>query len=478
MKRVFATILTLCLLCSMLIIPAAADDEPTITYNLTTSNTNNHTEAKKGDVITVTFSAVRTDVDEPYEMSVLQNEIIYDLDYFEFVDADSEYEVVHQTRTTGVKIVKILVLREILEPNQVLCTFRLRVIADSGNGEIKSDEAKAFLSDGQMTVTEQNLDITIIGNEPEAQTYAITVTNPTGGTISAPASAKAGDTVNLNIAILSNYSLLRWTVTGADGTSVSVAGVGLASGASFVMPDQAVTVAATLTYNGGGTGGGDSTGGGSTTEPTSPPAIIIEDNETPLSSFNGTRFDDVGVEHWAVAFVEYLAELGFVNGKTETLFYPGDTITRAEFVTILARMSGETLPPYTTAGTPFTDVIASEYYAAAVAWAYDNGIVKGTSETTFSPGLKITRQDIAVMIVRYVEYRSFTLGVKNDATVFSDATQVAEYASTAVTAMQQANIINGYEDGSFKPVGNATRAEAAKMLALVHNAMFPDLLIG
>ena len=217
---------------------------------------------------------------------------------------------------------------------------------------------------------------------------------------------------------------------------------------------------------------GPGTGGGTVSPDRE---ITIDDDDTPLTAPGIPRFSDVSAEHWAYAFIEYLAELGFVNGKTVTLYYPGDTITRGEFITILARMSGENMPDYS---GEFNDVSASDYYAGAVSWGFVSGIIKGTSKTTFSPKAKISRQDIAVMIARYTEYMGYSFGIVNEPTEFTDAAEIAEYAEYAVSSMHRANIINGYGDGSFKPRGNATRAEAAKLLALLHHAMYPDLLSG
>ena len=342
-------------------------------------------------------------------MRVFQNEILYDMDFFEFVgfvNTDTRFQVAHQTRTTGDNIVKVLVLDQELSANQVLCTFQLRVKAGANvdGGTIESDAAaaKAYSEDGEtIAITPKDLEVTIKDDD-----------NSGSG--------------------------------GGNGT-------------------------------GGNTGGGNN-GGGVTQVIVVPDDITIGDDKTPLGTLDNPRFDDVNADHWAFSYIEYLAELGFVNGKTAKLFYPSDNISRAEFVTILARMSGENLPTYSAKSTPFSDIDGSAYYAAAVAWAYDSGVVNGTSATTFTPDAKVTRQDIAVMIVRYAAYKGFSFGAVNELREFTDNDAIAEYASDAVASMQRANIINGYTDGSFKPTGNATRAETAKMLALIHNAMFPGLL--
>jgi len=191
-----------------------------------------------------------------------------------------------------------------------------------------------------------------------------------------------------------------------------------------------------------------------------------EDDEDELPTLQ--RFLDVPVSYWAYPHIEYLADRGVVTGKTGNLFCPLDRITRAEFVTMLARMSGESLPLY---ADTFGDVSGGAYYARAVAWAVNAGITKGTSETAFSPNSPILRQEIATMIYRYAQHQQYSFVSVNAPAAFIDQAQIHAYALTAVSVMQQADIINGYEDGSFRPLGYANRAEAAKMLALTDQAI-------
>jgi len=220
-----------------------------------------------------------------------------------------------------------------------------------------------------------------------------------------------------------------------------------------------LTVTISSSSGGGGTGGGGSGGGG----------VDIGDTEIPTTGeTTGGYFDDVLSTHWAYNYVEYLATLGIVHGKSAALFCPEDNITRAEFVTILARMSGDTLPSYS---GNFNDVASASYYAQAVSWAVANGITNGTSANIFSPNSNITRQDMAALIYRYAVYKGYSFATVNAAVNFIDQADIASYALTAVSTMQQANIINGYSDNSFKPLGNANRAESAKMLALLYQAM-------
>jgi X-Pro dipeptidyl-peptidase len=216
------------------------------------------------------------------------------------------------------------------------------------------------------------------------------------------------------------------------------------------------------TTGGSGTGGG-STGGDIIIGPLKPSLRNILGNDT-----QGPTFTDVPATHWAYQYVEYLARRDYVKGKSATLYAPTDPITRAEFVTILARMEGAAQTDYS---GPFTDVVSGSYYAGAVDWAVKAGVTIGTSATTFSPNRTISRQEIAAMLARYVTYKLVTLVAYNQPISFTDEAQIAAYAKDYVKNMQTADVINGYPDGSFKPLANATRAEAAKMLALVHYLM-------
>lgn len=199
--------------------------------------------------------------------------------------------------------------------------------------------------------------------------------------------------------------------------------------------------------------------------------VTTEDPGVPLAPIptGGYEFRDVTKTHWAYAQVKYLAERGYVTGKTDVLFAPSDQITRAEFITILARLSGDVLP--TSYSGPFTDVAAGAYYDEAVAWGVNAGVINGASATTFLPNNQIQRQEMASMVLRYAEFKHYSLQKKSEAIAFTDQAQIHAYAREAVEMMQQADILSGYEDNSFRPLHQATRAEAAKMLAMVHQLM-------
>ena len=176
-------------------------------------------------------------------------------------------------------------------------------------------------------------------------------------------------------------------------------------------------------------------------------------------------FQDVPSDAWYAEYVTYLTEKSIVSGKTENTFAPNDFVTRAEFVKIIAGVAGADVT--SAAGSSFSDVDAGAWYAPYVAWAAENGIVTGSGDK-FNPNSRITRQDMAVIIDRYVEKLApKKLENVNDKVDFADNSSISSYAADAVASMQQAGIISGKGANNFAPKDNATRAEACKMLVMV-----------
>gem|GEM_PF-4358783 len=197
--------------------------------------------------------------------------------------------------------------------------------------------------------------------------------------------------------------------------------------------------------------------------------MIMQTNHwsTYVIGYNEAKFADT-TKHWAKSNILYLAARDIIKGKSSESFAPNSQITRAEFVQILANMSGDDLSKYTKSS--FDDVSEKVWYAKAVEWAVKNGIAGGTGNDKFSPNANITRQDMSVMISKYVEnVEKKTLPDVNKAVKFADNSEIASYAKDSVTAMQKAGIINGVKNNlgsySFNPRANATRAEATTMIA-------------
>ena len=174
-------------------------------------------------------------------------------------------------------------------------------------------------------------------------------------------------------------------------------------------------------------------------------------------------YTDVKYKSWYNDVVGDVTERGLFNGMTKRTFAPDSNITRGMFVTVLARMSGETVDNNVT--TPFTDVKKRKYYTGAVKWASDAGIVKGMTETTFAPDSNITREQFCTMLVRYAQYKGDELTYTEEKPVFADAKSVSKYARDSVRLMQNMGIVNGRGGNKFAPKAFATRAEIAAVIS-------------
>ena len=183
-------------------------------------------------------------------------------------------------------------------------------------------------------------------------------------------------------------------------------------------------------------------------------------------------FTDVPLGSWYYDSVNYVAMMGLMNGTGDRKFSPDAFLTRAMLVTVLYRMAGS---PEISSANVFTDVPEGMWYTSAVIWGYENGIVKGTSATTFAPDNNITRQDMTVMLCRFADAMGIALPVSaQEQAQFPDDAQIASYAKDSVYRMRSAGIISGRSvNGSvvFAPLGTASRAEIAKVIASLHAMM-------
>ncbi len=182
-------------------------------------------------------------------------------------------------------------------------------------------------------------------------------------------------------------------------------------------------------------------------------------------------FEDT-VNHWADSYITYLAARNVINGMTDHSFAPNSNITRAQFVQILANLAGvSTASDKKTIGA-FTDVNSGAWYANAANWAAENGIVTGVEQKdgtiVFNPNTNISRQDMAVMIARFAEKTGlYEIKSTNAAITFVDDEAISPYAKSAVTALQQAGLLNGKTTSNFAPKEQATRGESAKIISIL-----------
>ena len=259
---------------------------------------------------------------------------------------------------------------------------------------------------------------------PANPNYRITVEAPQGGTVTAdPTAAKAGATVTLTPVPDRGYQVGAVAVTDRFGEAVAV--TEQAGGTyTFTMPNGQVTVTVTFA-------------------------------ETPLP------FTDVTEGDWFYDAVRYAYETGLMDGVGDNLFAPNSETTRAQLVTILYRLAGE---PEVSGTSGFTDVEADTWYTDAVVWAAENGIVNGVSETEFAPGKDITREQLATILFRYAEAKGYDVSARADLSAYTDADQIQSYAAESVAWAVAEGLIQGFEDNTLRPAGNATRAQIATIL--------------
>ena len=182
-------------------------------------------------------------------------------------------------------------------------------------------------------------------------------------------------------------------------------------------------------------------------------------NSTDTTDTN--KFEDVYVGDWYFDAVQYVYENDMMAGTSDTTFSPNQTTTRGMIVTILYRLEGE---PTVTGTTAFTDVTADQYYANAVAWAVQNGIVAGSDATTFAPNNAITREQMAAILYRYAQFKGYDVSAKADLSTYIDAADVSAYATDAMAWASQTGLITGTSATTLSPAGQATRAQVATIL--------------
>ena len=172
-------------------------------------------------------------------------------------------------------------------------------------------------------------------------------------------------------------------------------------------------------------------------------------------------YNDVKAGDWYANAVNYVTLTGLMNGTGDG-FSPNLAINRGMMVTVLYRMAGS---PEVTAENPFTDVPADTWYTDAVIWASENDITAGTSDTTFSPTNSLTREQLATFFYRFADFENpDPIEITGDLTGFTDAGQVASYATDAMKWAIGEGLISGTTETTLSPKATATRAQVATIL--------------
>lgn len=176
-------------------------------------------------------------------------------------------------------------------------------------------------------------------------------------------------------------------------------------------------------------------------------------------------FRDVTESDWFYDDVRFANQNGLFNGVEKDLFAPEKSMTRGMLVTVLWRLDGETAPK---TATTFTDVDANAYYADAVAWAAESGVVNGIGGNKFDPEGNVTREQIAAILFRYAAFKGVDTAARADLTAFPDAEKTSAYARDALSWAVAAELVKGTKEGStiyLDPQGSATRAQVAAILS-------------
>lgn len=174
-------------------------------------------------------------------------------------------------------------------------------------------------------------------------------------------------------------------------------------------------------------------------------------------------FSDIKRNDWFYEAVAFAYQNGLMQGKSDTAFAPYGVTTRGQIVVMLWRLEDCPVVNYL---LPFSDVDQEAYYSEAIRWAAAEKLVTGYDDSTFRPNAPISRQQLAAILWRYAQQEGMDVSVGEDTNILSynDAFDISEYAIPAIQWACGAGVMSGYEDGSLNPHGQAVRAHTAKML--------------
>lgn len=253
---------------------------------------------------------------------------------------------------------------------------------------------------------------------PGAPTYPATAPAAPNGTVAvSPANASKGANVTVTVKPNEGYELGSLAVKDASGDLLPLADLGNGK-FGFVMPASKVSV------------------------------------EAEFVKTAATSFADVPANAYFADAVKWAVDKGITNGLSDTMFGPYESCTRTQIVTFLWRAAGSPEPK---TASSFTDVPASAYYAKAVAWAIENGITNGMTETTFAPNATCTRGQSVTFLYRALK------GTASGSANFTDVKSDTFYADAINWAVAN-NVTNGTSNTTFSPNADCTRAEIVTFL--------------
>lgn len=213
------------------------------------------------------------------------------------------------------------------------------------------------------------------------------------------------------------------------------------------------------TGGGNGAGSGGSGGGRGNGATVAPGGVSMPTGQN--NNSGSSEFSDVNESFWAYRYITELKKEGIISGYEDAKFYPDRPVTREEFVKMIVGATG------TYEGgreCSFKDADSGEWYYPYISSAVNCGIIKGISDEMFGIGQEVKREDAAVIMFRAVNsFKNINTDNIGD-TNFSDSSDISDYAKESVNALSGLSLINGFEDGSFRPQISLSRAEAAKIL--------------
>ncbi|WP_342555229.1 S-layer homology domain-containing protein [Paenibacillus sp. FSL R7-0652] len=177
--------------------------------------------------------------------------------------------------------------------------------------------------------------------------------------------------------------------------------------------------------------------------------------------WSGNPFRDTITDDWFYSCVNSVYTYNLFNGTTSATFAPGSPMTRAMFVQVLANLDNIKQADYMT--SRYRDVTDGQWYAAAVEWAAEKGIVHGLSEDQFDPNSPITREQMVMMLYNYMKYKGYEIP-ESQSKSFEDENEISSWALEAVQALRGIGIVLGNPYNHFAPVSTAARAEAAAIV--------------
>lgn len=180
-----------------------------------------------------------------------------------------------------------------------------------------------------------------------------------------------------------------------------------------------------------------------------------------------TPFTDVSGDSWYASYVDYAYNNKLMAGTSDTTFAPNQIMTRGMLVTVLHSIAEK---PSHSGNNPFSDV-GDSWYTNAVLWCYENGIVAGTSETTFDPDSSITREQMVAIMFKFAAVNKLDTSSRADLSGYVDAENISSYAKDAFSWAVAKGVISGTDDKTLSPQDGATRAECAVVLQRYHELL-------